>query len=69
MLACKVSQLSRDACAPHVTGARAADPNNSRDWVLTTVWALSMDAVALGLLALPSGTVACGWFVIGLRWL
>ena len=30
------------------TGVRAADPN-ARDWPLTTVWALSMDAVAAGL--------------------
>ena len=31
------------------TGVRAADPRNARDWPLTTVWALSMDAVAAGL--------------------
>jgi hypothetical protein len=31
------------------TGLRAADSVNRRDWVLTTVWALSMDAVAAGL--------------------
>lgn len=72
------------------TGVRANDPANQRDWILTTVWALAMDAVAAGLIfmvgsgivmwlglsgkrlvgmiALASGTVACGWFVIGLRW-
>lgn len=32
------------------TGVRGGDRNNQRDWILTTVWALSMDAVALGLL-------------------
>lgn len=31
------------------TGVRAADSRNARDWTLTTVWALSMDAVAAGL--------------------
>lgn len=31
------------------TGVRTTDPLNERDWFLTTVWALSMDAVALGL--------------------
>ena len=30
-------------------GVRAADPVNERDWYLTTFWALSMDAVAVGL--------------------
>jgi len=33
-------------------GVRAADPMNERDWVLTTVWALTMDAVAAGLIAM-----------------
>jgi hypothetical protein len=32
------------------TGVRAADTRNERDWTLTTVWALSMDAVAAGLI-------------------
>ena len=72
------------------TGVRLNDASNSRDWLLTTVWACSMDAVAAGLifmvasgivmwlglagkrgwgfLALASGVVACGWFVVGLRW-
>lgn len=31
------------------TGVRSGDQRNDRDWVLTTVWALSMDAVAVGL--------------------
>lgn len=32
------------------TGVRAADVRNTRDWTLTAVWALAMDAVALGLM-------------------
>jgi hypothetical protein len=32
------------------TGVRAADARNARDWTMTTVWALSMDAVAAGLI-------------------
>ena len=31
------------------TGVRLGDAKNQRDWILTTVWALSMDAVAAGL--------------------
>ena len=31
------------------TGVRMNDPKNQRDWMLTTIWALSMDAVAAGL--------------------
>ena len=34
------------------TGVPAADTKNARDWALTTVWALSMDAVAVGLIAM-----------------
>lgn len=34
------------------TGVRAADSRNKRDWTLTTVWALAMDAVALGLIVM-----------------
>jgi uncharacterized protein len=73
------------------TGVRMNDRKNDRDWALTTVWALSMDAVAAGLVvlvlsgvvmwlglpkkrlwgavALASGVLASGWFVVGLRWL
>jgi len=32
------------------TGVRANDPKNRRDWILTTIWALSMDALAVGLI-------------------
>jgi len=31
------------------TGVPAADPRHARDWIMTTIWALSMDAVAVGL--------------------
>ncbi|MGE5296857.1 MAG: hypothetical protein ACM3VT_18710 [Solirubrobacterales bacterium] len=31
------------------TGARLDDTRNRRDWMLTRIWALSMDAVAVGL--------------------
>jgi hypothetical protein len=34
------------------TGAPAADSRNRRDWWLTAVWALSMDAVAAGLIVM-----------------
>ena len=34
------------------TGVRAADTRNARDWTLTSVWALSMDAVAAGLIVM-----------------
>lgn len=38
------------------TGVRAADTVNRRDWMLTTVWALSMDAVAVGLIVMVLGS-------------
>ena len=34
------------------TGVRLNDSKNDRDWIVTTVWAYSMDAVALGLLVM-----------------
>lgn len=73
------------------SGVQLDDPRNRRDWVLTSVWAYSMDGVAAGLIfmvlsslfmwwRLPSkrvpgvvflalGTVLCGLFCFGLRWL
>ncbi len=73
------------------TGVRVEDSRNHRDWVVTVIWALSMDAVAAGLiflvvtslvlwfdrarhrllggLFLLLGTIACGLFCYGLRWL
>ncbi|MEO8595471.1 MAG: hypothetical protein ABI759_19280 [Candidatus Solibacter sp.] len=71
-------------------GVSPDDPRNRRDWILTTIWAMSMDAVAAGvlvlvlsgvylwwnrrekraagLIALALGTVVCGLFIVGLRW-
>ena len=43
------------------TGAPAADSRNRRDWTLTTVWALSMDAVAGGLIVMVLGSYVM-WF-------
>ena len=43
------------------TGAPAADSRNRRDWTLTTVWALSMDAVAAGLIVMVLGSYVM-WF-------
>jgi hypothetical protein len=43
------------------TGVPAADSRNRRDWTLTTVWALSMDAVAAGLIVMVLGSYVM-WF-------
>ena len=43
------------------TGVRAADPGKERNWVLTTVWALSMDAVAAGLIVMVFGSLYMWW--------
>ncbi len=43
------------------TGAPAADSRNRRDWTLTTLWALSMDAVAGGLIVMVLGSDVM-WF-------
>jgi hypothetical protein len=73
------------------TGVQMDDARNRRDWLLTSLWAFSMDAVAAGLifmvlssvymwfelpqkrllgaLFLGLGSLSCGLFCIGLRWL
>jgi hypothetical protein len=73
------------------SGVSLEDPRNTRDWALTSAWAISMDAVAAGLIfmvlssiymwlklpekrlggaiALGLGTLICGLFCMGLRWL
>ena len=43
------------------TGSRINDTKNQRDWVLTTIWALSMDAIALGMVTMVLGGVYM-WF-------
>jgi len=69
------------------SGVRVGDTRNERDWILTSIWAFAMDAVAAGLavivlgsyymwwrlpqrrwwglVALLSGWVTCGFFVLG----
>jgi hypothetical protein len=43
------------------TGVRPGDTRNERDWVLTTVWALAMNAVALGLIVMVLSSYVM-WF-------
>ncbi len=41
------------------TGLRAGDDRNDRDWFLTVLWVLSMDAVSIGLVIM----VFSGWYL------
>jgi hypothetical protein len=62
----KVSTLAIARNLHVFTGVRMNDPKNNRDWILTNVWAYSMDAVAVGLLMM----VASGgwiWLQAGTR--
>lgn len=43
------------------TGVRASDPRNERDWILTRVWALAMDAVAVGLVLMVLSGLWLWW--------
>jgi hypothetical protein len=43
------------------TGMRAGDTRNGRDWMLTTVWVLSMDLVALGLVVMVFSSYLMWW--------
>jgi hypothetical protein len=38
------------------TGVRMGDSRNNRDWVLTSVWSVAMDAVAFGLIVMTLGS-------------
>ena len=48
------------------TGVRMGDPKTRRDWTLTTIWALSMDAIAAGLIAMVLGGLYM-WFGLPLK--
>jgi hypothetical protein len=50
------------------TGVRLNDPKNNRDWILTTIWAYAMDAVAIGLLAMVATGVWIWVQAKGPRW-
>ena len=43
------------------TGVRSGDSRNQRDWILTSVWAWSMDAVAVGLIIMVFGSYYMWW--------
>jgi hypothetical protein len=49
------------------TGVRAGDPRNQRDWILTKIWAFSMDAVGVGLLIMVFGSYYMWWRLVRKR--
>lgn len=49
------------------TGVRLNDAGNQRDWILTTAWALAMDAVALGLAVMVLSGLVMAWSLAGKR--
>lgn len=51
------------------TGVRASDSRNERDWVMTTIWALCMDAVALGSILMTFSSLYMWWSQAQKRWL
>jgi hypothetical protein len=50
------------------TGVRANDPASRRDWIMTSIWSASMDAVAIGL-AFLVGSGIWVWLRSGRRWI
>ncbi len=48
-------------------GVSPDDSRNRRDWILTTVWALSMDAVAAGVLFLVLSGIYMWWVLKDMR--
>jgi len=51
------------------TGVRIGDPSNTRDWPLTTMWALSMDSLSAGLILLVLSSFYMWWGLLHKRWL
>ncbi|MCC6586965.1 MAG: hypothetical protein IT168_09765 [Bryobacterales bacterium] len=49
------------------TGVRRGDARNGRDWALTTVWVLAMDAVSAGLILMVLSGIYMWWRVPGKR--
>jgi hypothetical protein len=49
------------------TGVRLNDAKNERDWILTKLWAYSMDAVALGLIVVVISGLVMWWPLPGKR--
>lgn len=43
------------------TGVRMADPTNQRDWSMTTLWVLCMEALALGLILMVLSSIYMWW--------
>lgn len=43
------------------TGVRMQDTRNQRDWIITSIWAFSMDAVALGSILMVLGSFYMWW--------
>ncbi len=43
------------------TGVRTSDAVNQRDWSMTTIWALSMDALALGVIFMVFSSLYTWW--------
>jgi hypothetical protein len=43
------------------TGVRIGDTRNQRDWVLTTLWVLTMDGLALGLIVMVLTSLFMWW--------
>lgn len=43
------------------TGVRSTDPRNQRDWIVTTLWVLCMDALALGLILMVLSSLYMWW--------
>jgi hypothetical protein len=42
-------------------GVSPTDSRNHRDWILTTIWALSMDGIALGIIVMVLGSFYMWW--------
>jgi hypothetical protein len=49
------------------TGVRLNDAKNERDWIVTKLWAYSMDAVALGLIIVVISGLVMWWPLPGKR--
>jgi hypothetical protein len=63
------SHLGRFRNLHTFSGSRYAQPESSRDWILTRIWVLAMDALSAGLIVMVVGSYYMWWRLKRAHWL
>jgi hypothetical protein len=63
------SHLGRFRNLHTFSGSRYNQPESRRDWILTTIWVLAMDALSVGLVVMVVGSYYMWWRLKRAHWL